>query len=162
VKFGSINAFLTHLARVAATLPEAQRHGEEAAGAGLAHHAQALIGAEAENWPGLADSTIAQKTARGQVGRISPTDPLYAKGDLRESISFQADTHGLVLGSTDPVAPFHEHGTSRMPPRPFIGPTMFVHGHAAADLIAGYVVGAFAGRTRPIGDHRTALPPGKA
>lgn len=158
--FASIDAFLAHLARVQAALPAAQHRGQEAAGAALEHHAKALIGTEYEKWAALADSTVARKQARGQTGRVSATDPLYATGELRATVSHAVEGHSTVLGSPDKVAPFLEFGTERMPARAFIGSTMFVHGHGAADLIAGYVMGAVMGRTHPVGDHARFLAGG--
>lgn len=158
MRFASIDAFLAHLVRVQTALPAAQRHGEDAAGRGLVHHAYALVGTEYEQWAALAASTVARKEAKGQTGRVSATDPLYATGEYRLSISYKVEA-GVILGTTDPIAPFLEFGTSRMPARPVIGPIMFVHGHAAADLIAGYIMGAFMGLSRPLGEHRAALAP---
>lgn len=147
--FPSIKGFLAHLATMPAALHTAQQHGEEAAGKALAHHAQAMIGQESDTWPALAESTVAQKRAKGQTGRISATDPLYATGELRTSISARVEGAAVVLGSTDSVAPFHEFGTARMPARSFIGATMFQHGHAAADTIAEHMIAAVAGNPPP-------------
>ncbi len=155
--FASIDAFLAHMARVQVELPHAQRRGEEVAGKALAHLAYALVGTEYERWASLAESTVARKEARGQTGRVSATDPLYATGEYRISISYQIEGGALLVGSTDPIAPFLEFGTSRMPERPVFGPMMFVHGHAAADLIAGHIMGAFMGLAHPLGDHRAML-----
>ncbi len=160
MRFNSIDAFLAHLAGVQAALPAAQRRGQEAAGAALEHHAKELIGTEYEQWAALADSTVVRKEAKGQTGRVSATDPLLATGELRATVGHTVEGSDTILGSPDPVAPFLEFGTSRMPARAFIGATMFVHGHAAADLIAGYVVGAVMGRTHPLGDHARFLAPG--
>ena len=151
--FASIDAFLAHLERVAVELPHAQRRGEEAAGKALAHLTQELIGTEYERWAALAASTVAQKEARGQTGRVSATDPLFATGELRASISYRIEGGALLVGTGDPIAPFQEFGTSRIPARSFLGSTMFVHGHAAADLIAGYIMGAFIGSNEPMGSH---------
>ncbi len=159
MRFASIDAFLTHLAHVQAAIPAAEHRGLEAAGAALEQHAKALIGTEYDQWAALADSTVARKQSRGQTGRVSATDPLYATGELRATVSHAVQGHSTILGSPDPVAPFLEFGTSRMPARAFIGSTMFVHGHAAADLIAGYVMGAVMGRTHPLGDHTRFLAP---
>lgn len=155
--FDSIDAFLTHLARVQVALPDARRRGQEAAGAALEHHTKELIGTEYEQWAALADSTVARKRALGQTGRVSATDPLYATGELRATVSHIVEGPNTILGSPDPVAPYLEFGTDRMPARAFIGTIMFVHGHAAADLISGYVMAAFVGRTHPLGDHARFL-----
>ncbi len=157
--FASIDAFLTHLGRVQAALPVVQHRGQEEAGAALERHAKALIGSEYEQWAALADSTVARKQARGQTGRVSATDPLYATGELRATLGHGVEGNSTILGSPDPVAPYLEFGTERMPARAFIGSTMFVHGHDAADLIAGYIMAGLMGRTRPLGDHARLLTP---
>lgn len=155
--FASIDAFLAHMLRVAVELPHAQRRGEEAAGKALAHLAYELVGTEHEGWAALADSTVARKQARGLTGRVSATDPLYATGEYRISISYRVEGGAVLVGSGDPIAPFLEFGTSRMPARPVFGPTLFVHGHAAADLIAGHIMGAFMGLARSLGNHGAML-----
>ncbi len=127
----------------------APRKGEKVAGAALVEHAKDAIGMEQDAWPALADSTIEQKQRMGWTGRVSATDPLLARGELRSSISSTEDDSGVTLGSTDPIAPFHEHGTDRMPPRPFIEPTMFAHGQEATETIAGHVVAALVGEPPP-------------
>jgi HK97 gp10 family phage protein len=75
-------------------------------------------------WPALSENTIARKARGGYLGQVSSTDPLLRTGELKNSI--RGRTFGLVgiLGSNSGVANHHEFGTSRMPPRPFIGPAM--------------------------------------
>lgn len=149
MNFPDLKSFVRHLATLPATLHSAQQHGAVEAGKALAHHAQALIGTEREGWAALAESTVKQKQAKGQTGRVSATDPLLATGELRDSVSSRVDGHTVTLGSTDPVAPFQEFGTSRIPPRPFIGATMHQHGHEAAHTIAEHVTKALAGKPTP-------------
>lgn len=94
-----------------------------------ARRARAYIGQERPEWPPLADSTVADKTALGYVGHVSPTDPLLRTGEMRESI--EGNVEGLVgtTGSNDRKALWQEfgaHGTGpnragELPPRPFIG-----------------------------------------
>ena len=147
--FPTIDAFLAHLARAPAEMQAAQRKGEEIAGAALVEHAKDLIGQEQEGWPALAASTVEQKQRIGWTGRVSATDPLFARGELRASIANTVDQSGITLGSTDPIAPFHEYGTSRMPPRPVIEPTMVKHGQEATETIAEHVVAALVGDRPP-------------
>lgn len=148
-QFPSIASFVAHLATLPAVMHHAQREGEEAAGRVLVRETKAIIGTERDEWPALAESTVAQKQARGQTGRVSATDPLLATGAMRDTIDATVDQTGVTLGSTSPLAPFHEFGTGRIPARPFIGPTMFRHGHAAAETIAHHVVAAVAGDRKP-------------
>lgn len=136
----------------------AEAKGLAAAGKGLTTAAQEMIGTEDEDWPALADATVAEKSRLGYTNRISPTDPLYRTGELRISISYTVDANGVTLGSTDPIAPFQEDGTHTIPARPFISATLFRHGHAAADLVADYLMGGFMGLRRPLGRTDGKLP----
>ena len=109
-----------------------QRHAEVKALAlrRVAEHvrdeAQALIGTEDESWPALADSTVEEKQRLGYTGRVSATDPLLRTGELRASIQVgEVTPERSVVGTDDPIAAFQEHGTSRIPPRPFIGTAVF-------------------------------------
>lgn len=147
--FPTIAAYLAFLRQAPAEMHLAQRAGEQVAGAALVEHAKDAIGLEKEAWPALAESTVEQKQRMGWTGRMSDTDPLFARGELRASIGFTADQSGIVLGSRDPIAPFHEYGTSRMPPRPFIAPTVLEHGREATETIAEHVVAAFVGGRPP-------------
>lgn len=146
--FPTLDAFVSHLATLPRAVREAQRRGAEAAGAELERHAKALVGTyDAQpRWPELAESTKADRVRRG----FSANEPELRTGSLRNSIGHRADDHGVTLGSTSPIAPYQEHGTSSIPPRPFISATMFQHGHAAADTIARHVVGALAGQRGPV------------
>ena len=92
--------------------------------------ARGYIGQEMPEWKPLAPATIAEKQRLGYTGQVSATDPLLRTGELRESIGVDLDVLGfvdvleLVVGSTEKVALWQEMGTSRMPPRPFLGLAM--------------------------------------
>jgi hypothetical protein len=79
--------------------------------------AKGFIGNEQPFWPPLADATIAHK-AHGNT-------PLLETGELKHSIQYTAPVHegsevcGYV-GTNDPVGKYHELGTGRIPPRPFL------------------------------------------
>lgn len=91
-----------------------------------AKHARSLIGEEQPGWDALAESTLEEKA---RLGYPTPA-PLLREGDLRDSIKGEAETtlEGVkgVVGSTDPIAIYHEAGTSRMPPRPFLAPSLML------------------------------------
>ena len=81
-------------------------------------------------------------SSRGvSVGGWAPLDPLYAKykrrkypgrpllvrtGEMKEALTrkghrefvFNRRSNMLVLGSDNPIAPYHQEGTERMPDRP--------------------------------------------
>jgi phage gpG-like protein len=147
--FPDIASFLAHMATRAAAMQEAQRHGEDEAGVALVTIVRDMIGTEIREWLALADSTVEEKQRLGYTGRVSATDPLYRTGELRLSISYRIENAGLIVGSTDPVAPFHEFGTSRTPARPFVGAAMFANGRHESDRIAAHVAAALAGDRAP-------------
>ena len=99
-------------------------------------------------WAPLAASTIEEKIKSGY-----PTpSPLLREGDLRDSISYDVEASGLTitvtLGSDSEVAVYQELGTIDIPPRPFLGPTMFERGEiyaAVAGLEVVEAMGAIAG-----------------
>jgi phage gpG-like protein len=146
----TLDAFIAVMESRPAAMREAEKAGLDAAGKLLQNNAKAMIGAEIEQWADLAPSTVEEKTRLGYVGRVSATDPLLRTGELRASIGHVVEDHAVVLGSTDPVAPFQEYGTGPIPPRPFIGSTMFRDGHEAADLVGNYVMGALDGKNGPL------------
>ena len=71
--------------------------------------ARRVLGTEGYNWPALSPNT--KKTQPGM---------LLETGELRDSIEWTA--HGLhgEVGSNNDKALWHELGTSRIPPRPFL------------------------------------------
>lgn len=76
-------------------------------------------------WAALAESTITEKSDKG----FPVPSPLLRTGELRESISWRVvkeDANSIVveLSAADP-AEFHEFGTVNMPPRPFLGPSIY-------------------------------------
>jgi phage gpG-like protein len=75
----------------------------------LGEIAAEMPGRTHSHWPPLAESTVEDKG--------SASEPLLREGDLKASISGEADGFVGVIGSTDPKARYHEFGTSRMPPR---------------------------------------------
>jgi HK97 gp10 family phage protein len=83
----------------------------------IAQEARDMIGHPNPGWPPLSPSTIARK------GRDTP---LLDTGAMRASISSdgpykEGDAIVAYAGATDRKAQWHEFGTSRIPPRPFIG-----------------------------------------
>lgn len=86
--------------------------------------AKEMIGEYQPGWAPLAEATVEDKV---QKGYAPPDNPLLREGDMRESIGhavlFGAEfgMAMLVVGSPSPVALWQELGTSRIPPRPFLG-----------------------------------------
>lgn len=106
----------THKARLAKALI--------ASGELVKEDARHQIGHYQLGWKSLAESTVLDKI---RAGFATPGDdrPLLRTGEMRDSIECEPLTNGFVVGSKDPVAAYQEFGTSRIPPRPFIGPALF-------------------------------------
>lgn len=87
-------------------------------------------------WAPLAESTVADRIAKG----FTPDDPLLRTGELRDSIVHEV--HGLeaIIGSTDEVMEYMEFGTSKMPPRPVMGPALHHNAEKAQKLIGNAAV----------------------
>jgi HK97 gp10 family phage protein len=127
VKFESLGAFAAHLAARQAKIAVEIREGLHIVAEAVEKTAIQKIGeyqgesGQFPAWATLAESTEAEKARLGY-----PADaPLLREGDLRDSISHEVTGLDAVVGSTSPIAPFQEFGTSKMPPRPFIGPAAF-------------------------------------
>lgn len=70
------------------------------------------------SWDELADST---KDERVRLG-YTENDPLLRSGELMDSSAHSVYWLNGFAGSTSPIAPYHEFGTMRIPPRPVWGP----------------------------------------
>lgn len=144
--FPTIQNFVGFLGHVAAGISKAEHRGLDKAGALIEAEARKKIGLENEGWAPLAPSTIERKTAAGHVGRISATDPLFATGELRASLSHEVKDRAVYIGTPDHVGVYQEIGTSRIPPRPFLSAAAHEHGAQAAKLAGHEVALAVAGK----------------
>lgn len=94
-----------------------------------------------QDWAPLADSTEAEKARLGY-----PVDaPLLRTGDMRDSIKHEVGEFEAIIGSTDPKMVYHEFGTTKMPPRPVIGPALFRNLEKVQELIGNAAVSGFVG-----------------
>ena len=82
----------------------------------LAEQCRLVLGTYTYGWPPLQPTTIARK-ATGD-------SPLLETGELRASIEWNADERQGYVGSDNPKMVWHEWGTSRVPPRPVLGPSI--------------------------------------
>lgn len=90
-------------------------------------------------WQQLAESTIKQKERAG--GGEDPLIGYYPEGKKRRKVkeksnskgssaklkdSIKVKRSGLIafVGTDDPIAKYHEFGTSHIPPRPFLRPAL--------------------------------------
>jgi len=119
------------------TIPEAVR---EITVVG-AEQAKYLIGRENAWWTPLARRTVMEKRRLGYAGRLSPTDPLFRTGSMRESIKPIASGLTGLVASKDPVALWQEKGTKRgIPARSFLlsGLEIVARGRAQKMLAAAW------------------------
>lgn len=71
-----------------------------------------------EAWSPLAESTKADRVRSG----YTEDDPLLRSGDLKNSLESEVVGLAAIVGTKSEIGLWHEVGTDRIPPRPFIGP----------------------------------------
>jgi len=146
-EFASPKAFAAHLVKLAAIGQEVMHLAADKCGQVVENSAKAEIGfyqpqrGPFEAWQELADSTEQAKARKGQ-----PTGaPLYAEGDMQKSIKHTTTGGTVVVGSTDPNMVYHEFGTDRIPPRPVLGPALFMNRDkiilGVGKMVANWVAG---------------------
>ena len=124
----TLDGFTAHLAAVAAQMEHEKRHAVELGCLIIEEEAKSAIGTYKYGWPTLAASTLARKSA---------DTPLLQTGALRDSITHTVESNSSgVVFSNDPKAGWHEFGTARIPPRPFLGTAADVKGEEAARVMA--------------------------
>ena len=113
----------------------------------MAKEAKEWIGFYHPGWAPLAESTL--EGWHGHPGKIElgyapPDNPLLRTGDMRDSIQSQAElaSYGAegVIGSESKIALYQEMGTSKIPPRPFLGGVMSVSGNKAKVVFGEFAV----------------------
>lgn len=145
IQLESCEALAVHLIASVAAFKLTRRHALNAAAKLIKADARAQIGhyqaavGEYPEWAQLADSTEDEKARLG----APPDAPLYRFGDLQKSFrSTLVNDDEVIVGSTDPVMEFHEFGTSKMPPRPVVGPAFVKNEERIQHLLAGAILEA--------------------
>lgn len=146
--FNSLGEFATHLRRTAALGDVVTSYATKECAKVIAGDAKARIGSYQDSegpfpaWANLAEATVADRIAKG----FTPDDPLLRTGELRESIGVQVEGHEAQIGTPDQVALYQEVGTSRIPPRPFLGPAAIASrvkvAKTAANVLVAWVGGS--------------------
>lgn len=159
LKFANLADFIVHLAAAEVALHAAGHHSLDKAAALIEKTAkdkfgeyQAGVGAF-DAWAPLAESTVADRVSKG----FTPDDPLLRTGGLRDSISREVTSTEALIGSTSDVMVYQELGTSKMPPRPVLGPAAYenvekiveIIGTGAMEAIEYGAAGAFVPLPKP-------------
>ena len=132
----TIEQFVRELERVVERQPLAREKSLRKAAEIVRDDAKDLIGQEYAGWPELAESTIEEKQRLGYTGKVSSTDPLLRTGEYRASIQVGDVTpEHAFTGTDDPIAPYQEFGTGRIPARPAIGAAIFRKKEAIEEAI---------------------------
>ncbi|MCB8881709.1 hypothetical protein ACELLULO517_15785 [Acidisoma cellulosilytica] len=110
--------------------------------------AKSSLGHYQDGWPELAESTKDERERQG----FPADEPLERDGILKKNIKRQVDVesmsasvgvpskmveHSYAMKAVDiaTIAKAHEHGTDRIPPRPFLGPAAHRKGDAVAKVV---------------------------
>jgi phage gpG-like protein len=97
------------------------------------------------NWAQLKEATQEERVRLG----YSANEPLLRTGELRDSIGHFVEREGAevigYVGTNDPVAKYHEYGTSRMPPRSFLGASMMAQERAIVEMTGHLFAAAMQG-----------------
>jgi hypothetical protein len=140
----SIDEFTKFLAGelTAKRLPHAREVALETACEMIVAQAKSAIGTYTFEWPQLAESTQSDREREGYPAN----EPLLRTGALRDSISYTIDKPGVeaTVGSTSEIALWQELGTPKIPPRPFLLPSVFYLEKPIERMIGEVVVAAVA------------------
>ena len=92
-------------------------------------------------WAELADATKADRVAKG----YAENEPLLREGDLRDSIEHTVVGNEAHIGSNSDIAVYQELGTSRIPPRSFLGGAAVRKEREVVELIGSSVMRTLSG-----------------
>jgi hypothetical protein len=144
MKMFSIDEFSTFLSEelAAKRLPHAREVALETASQMIVAQAKSAIGTYTFEWPQLAGSTQVEREREG----FPANEPLLRTGAMRDSISYTIDKPGeeATVGSTSEIALWQELGTPKIPPRPFLLPSVFYLEKPIEKMIGEVVVAALA------------------
>jgi HK97 gp10 family phage protein len=139
-EFNNLGGFIAFLEAV--RFEAAEKAALEAAAVVLESEAKRVIGTHDYNWPPLADSTVARKGDDDPLIVNASADPGAL---IRNTIEHNVGGREAQVGSDSDVAVFNEFGTSKIPPRPFLGGAVDAKGQAAADAAVEQFVIALGG-----------------
>lgn len=142
----SLLGFVGFLGTMQLEIDHTNHKALERCGRLVRNEAKRVIGTYEYGWPPLAASTVARK---------GKDTPLLETGKMRDSVEFTvAHKMGAVgdaevqIGSNDPKAKWHELGTARIPPRPFLEGSLKKKTPEVLDIIGRAVHGKLSGTER--------------
>jgi hypothetical protein len=125
-------------AGMVAKYEEAKHKALEKACVIIETEAKHVLGTYEYGWPPLAPATVARK-ANGDT-------PLIETGEMRDSIEHTVRGDSGFVGSDSDIAVYQELGTSRIPPRSFLGGAAMHKGKEAAHAIGQEIVTSLIGK----------------
>lgn len=132
----SISAFVTLFGKNVASLEEQMLGVMEVIGKRMEDDAKGRLGhylhSNGPEWRELSEYTMMSREARG----FTPNEPLTVTRAMHDSITHEATPWSAVMGikasemaddgkELGMIAFWHEFGTAREPPRPFLGPALY-------------------------------------
>jgi hypothetical protein len=127
----TLEGFIKHLGELAVAMPAAEHVALEHAAVVIEKEAKRVIGTYDYDWPPLAESTKEQRERAG----FPADEPLLRTGEMRESIEHTVQGHEAYVGSNNDKAVYQELGTSKIPPRSFLGDAAAHKGHEVAEAV---------------------------
>lgn len=143
----SLAGFIGHMTGAIVALERCEHHAMEQAAQVVEVRAKAIIGHYQTDtgifppWAQLADSTMADRARLG----FPENEPLLRTGEMRDSIEHVAERHEAAIGSNLDIAEYQELGTSRIPPRSFLGVAAHQTGERVAEIVGSGVFRALVG-----------------
>jgi HK97 gp10 family phage protein len=130
---------MLHAAVAEHRLHEAENEALDVAAKMICDEAKHVIGTYEYDWPKLAESTQAERERKGYPAN----EPLLRTGAMRDSISYTITEPGkkALIGSPSDIAVYQELGTSTIPARPFLMPSVIYCQHKA-EAAMGAIIGA--------------------
>ena len=152
--YQSFGALARALERVSLKLPDSLGAAMEAAAVLVQETAKAEIGTYQAadmgpftSWAPLKESTVKEKRTLGYADDEND-NPLLRTGEMRDSITHQANPLEFCVGSPSEILVYQELGTSRgIPPRPVLAPALYRSTPAILKLIGKAVETNLAGKT---------------
>jgi HK97 gp10 family phage protein len=150
--FDSFADIAIHFATLGVAVAEVNHHAVEKAALMIENSAKAELGnyqpatGPFNEWAPLTDATLKTHESYGMGDT-----PLLLTGQLRDSIQHEVSGMEAIIGTKMEIGEYQEVGTSKIPPRPFMGPAAYNNlenikhllGKSTAQAIAYGAAGAF-------------------